>query len=218
MAEEKKPVKTKKVRQAKSTKKVEFPNKYWIVSADFSLRRPGFFSMHVTRNEDGSVELTKIKSACVDNKTDKLKSHGEILDEIFYALGDFKPHIRYGEGAYDPIFYVREHAFNARGAMSEMGIFEVVGVSNFWAYQHGKAEWHEIYPVTVKKLITGNAKAQKSQVENCVVKYYTPDHTYQNDDESDAAAIAFAWLIQNGQIKPAIVPETKQAKEKKKDE
>lgn len=192
--------KPRKKTQKKAQEHISFPNDYWVFAADLSLKRPGFCRIHVSKTEGSPPELTNVRCASVDNKLDKEKCHGQLLDEIFYGMGEFKPRVREGEGILDKIFYVREHAFNARGSMNEMGIFEVVGIANFWAYQHGEAQWNEIYPVQVKKIITGNAKAQKEEVASSLEKYL-PYMRYNNDDESDAAAVAVAWLIQNGELK-----------------
>ncbi len=195
-----KQTKSRKKAQDKVPEHIVFPDNYWIFAADLSLKRPGFCRIHVHKTEGSTVEFTKVNCMSVDNKTDTKKTHGQLLDEIFYAMGDFKPHLREGEGVVDKIFYVREHAFNARGSMKEMGIFEVVGVTNFWAYQHGESQWHEIYPVQIKKLITGNGKASKEEVAEGLKKYL-PDLQFKNDDESDATAVAIAWLIQHGELK-----------------
>lgn len=81
--------------------------------------------------------------------------------------------------------------------MSEIGIFKVVGVADLCA---GMKEWAEIYPVSVKKLVTGSGSATKEEVA-ASLEYYLGKRIYSNDDESDAAAVAVAFLIQNGQIK-----------------
>ena len=53
---------------------------------------------------------------------------------------------------------------------------------------------------TIKKLLTGNGKAEKQEVANALTAYIG-EHAYRNDDESDAAAVAVAWLISHNQIK-----------------
>ena len=67
---------------------------------------------------------------------------------------------------------------------------------------YGK-EWYSIYPVTIKKLITGNGRAMKEEVAECLEKYIGKQD-YKCDDESDAAAVAISWLIQQGQIKEIV--------------
>jgi Holliday junction resolvasome RuvABC endonuclease subunit len=196
--------------KAKVQNKPAFPKSYWVFGADFSLKRPGFCRLHVEKRGEETI-ITDVNVTSVDNKTVK-KPHGELLDEIFYAMGAFKPNTYVDNEYTEPIYYVREHAFNARGAMSEIGIFEVVGLSNFWAWQHGKCEWYEVYPVSVKKLVTGNGKAQKSEVANAV-KMYLGNVEFKNDDESDAAAVAVSWLLQCEQLKNKLTSAKEQAAE-----
>lgn len=65
-----------------------------------------------------------------------------------------------------------------------------------------RKNWEEIYPVTVKKLVTGSGKADKAAVAAAVHKIF-PDLEFKNDDESDAAAVAAAFMINEGLI-PAV--------------
>ena len=83
---------------------------------------------------------------------------------------------------------------------SERDVAKVVGLMDFML---GDTEWFEIYPVTVKKLITGSGKAEKSEVATALEKYIGKQE-YKCDDESDAAAVGVAWLIQQGQLKELV--------------
>lgn len=146
-----------------------------------------------------ALEIISIELYSVDNKTKK-KPRGQLLNEIadaFYRIID-------DDDKY-PTFYVREKSvnncgFSARsGALARSGISEVVGVIDYIAWKH-QNEFDEIYPVTVKKLVTGNGRADKKQVAEALPDYIG-NLKYKNDDESDAAAVAVAWLIQNGELK-----------------
>ena len=122
-----------------------------------------------------------------------------MLDEIGKGFTDIIPEDD------TPLFFVREKAISGKGSMAETGIYEVVGLTNWIIYRLGY-EWHEIYPVTVKKLITGSGKADKAQVAAGLINYLDglDDHkAFQNDDESDATAVAIAFLIQNGVLSTA---------------
>jgi crossover junction endodeoxyribonuclease RuvC len=180
-----------KKKKAQQEQLIRFPEKYYVVAADLSLRRPGFCKFLVTNTADGA-DLSKAATVCVDNKTSQ-KSHGQLLDEIMKAFAYFIP----DDGI--PIYFVREKAFNARGSQNEMGIYKVVGVMD-WLLYRLTLEWSELYPVTVKKLITGSGKADKDQVASMLAKWL-PDVKYGTDDESDAAAVAISFLIQNGVLK-----------------
>lgn len=54
-----------------------------------------------------------------------------------------------------------------------------------WRIDH---QWYELTPNAIKKLVTGNGKAEKSEVESSLEQYFGP-HEYACDDESDAAAV-----------------------------
>lgn len=173
----------------KKEEPIVFPDTYKVVAADLSLKRPGFCV--VTMYKGG---IDSVVTASVDNKTTK-KCRSEILKEIYDSL--LKTIVA---TSVCPTYFVREHAFNSRGAMSEIGIFEVVGIADLALWEKAKQEWFEIYPVSVKKLVTGSGKSDKQQVADCVKKVFGQTE-FKNDDESDAAAVALAWLIQNKQVK-----------------
>lgn len=174
----------------KQEQKLELPEKYWIVSADLSLRRPGFFKVLVTSSPDGAA-LQSAAAVSVDNKANQ-KPHGQLLDEIMKAFAFFMP----DDGI--PVYFVREKAFNARASQAEIGIYKVVGVMD-WLLYRIRLEWSEIYPVTVKKLVTGSGKSTKDDVAKALPQWL-PGFEYKTDDESDAAAVAISFLIQNGVI------------------
>lgn len=178
-------------RKAKASPPLSFPSAYTVVAADLSLRAPGFCILKVN-DVDGKPTITSVSTSSLNRKTEKV-SHGELLDGIMQHLQGLIEHE-------DPAstFFVREAAFNSRAAQSEIGIFEGVGMTNWVLWKFG-AQWEQIYPVSVKKLITGSGKADKQQVANSL-KNYLGDHEYHSDDESDAAAVGVAWLIQHKQI------------------
>ena len=80
-----------------------------------------------------------------------------------------------------------------------MGIYKVVGIMDWFLYRLS-LDWSEIYPVTVKKCITGSGKATKEEVAKALDKWL-PNMQYATDDESDAAAVAISFLIQQGVLK-----------------
>ena len=147
---------------------------------------------------ENNIILTQFDTTSLDNK--KLtKPHGQLMDEI---IGHF---VKFIPNECIPLYFVREKAFNARAAQSEMGIYKVVGMMDWILYRVGD-EWHEIYPVSVKKYITGSGKADKQQVAD-YLKYYFGQREYENDDESDAAAVGAAFLIENNLMKTFVVEE-----------
>lgn len=178
------------------------PNQYTLIAADLSLKRPGFCVMQISREGD-HAKINQISLASVDNKT-KIKPRGQLLQEIVLCVSDLMLNSK------EPLFLVREQSINnCMGKMAHSstaartGISSVVGVMDLLAWMYGELIWDEIYPVTVKKLLTGNGKAEKTEVAS-VLPSYLGEISYKNDDESDAAAVAVAWLISHHQIKPII--------------
>ena len=175
----------------------DIPDKYTLIAADLSLKRPGFCKMFVV-TKDGESYISRIETMSVDNKT-KVKARGMILKEIKEALTQFCANE-------SNVFFVRERSVNncigklARsGTAARTGVSEVVGIADLVAWEHSTKEWDEIFPVTIKKILTGHGKAEKQDVAKAL-HLYLPDIDYKNDDESDAAAVAIAWLINHKQI------------------
>lgn len=109
-----------------------------------------------------------------------------------------------------PIYLVREKSVNnyggnqrRRGSAATSGISEVVGVMDYAAWLALESEWEEIYPVSIKKLLTDDGHADKQKVADSLVGY-VGELPYANDDESDATAVAVAWLIKHNQIKSIV--------------
>lgn len=183
---------TKKTTKTK-TKQIQIPDSFCIIAADLSLDRPGFCLW--TQISPTEIE---IKTWHIDNHG--LTTHGEKLDKIFSTLGRLRDFENEALDADIPVFWVREHAFLSPGrGQNQGGIFEVVGLTNWWLYCHNGKEWNEIFPVSVKKHITGKGKADKKEVEKCL-EDYVGKRAYGTDDESDATAVAVTFLIMNNKL------------------
>ncbi len=179
------------------TEPISFPRRYRIVGGDISLKRPGFAILTVEKQEDGSLTFLDVRTVCVDNKTDKKKAKGELLDDVLRAITLFFPD-QEKDGV--ETFYVREKYISSHGSTYESSIYEAIGISDWYLWRIGKT-WHELYPVTIKKLVAGTGRAEKQDVANALTAYLG-QREYATDDESDAAAVAIAWLIQQGQLSP----------------
>jgi len=177
----------------KVIEKIEFPNEYKVLGADLSLKRPSFCLISF-KKEDGKTVMTDIQFKTIDNKNDKKKCHGELLEEIRRGFIDiaFMRSLN--------TFFVRETEIMHMKVPSERSLSKVVGLMDMMLWKISHKEWFSIYPTTVKKLITGSGKAEKNQVAKDL-EYYIGKQDYKCDDESDAAAVAIAWLIEQGQIK-----------------
>ena len=167
---------------------IEFPDEYMVIGADLSLRRPGWCILKV---KSGEIYIRNKFS--LDNKTKKNKTHGQILGEIYDV---FYNNVVGCLNAFPKCYFVREKSIMHMMTPAERDLTKVVGIMDFML---GKTEWYEMYPSTIKKLITGSGKAEKEEVAVALEKY-VGKQTYKCDDESDAVAVAIAWLIQQGQI------------------
>ena len=172
---------------------IEFPSEYTVVAADLSLKRPGFCILKVKKeNNETKIKIKKLFS--VDNKNDRKKTHGELLSDIQMAfIGNVFP----VEG---DTFFVQEQSIMRQMTPYERNLSKVVGVMDFSLYRLAQKQWYTIYPVTIKKLVTGSGKAEKDEVADALEKY-VGKQKYACDDESDATAVAIAWLIQQGELK-----------------
>lgn len=171
---------------------IVFPDNYKILGADLSLRRPGFCLLSV-KKENGETKVKVRKLLSVNNKTDKKKCHGELLDDIQKAF------LKLTFGLEDKIYYVRETEVLNLKVPSERNVSKVVGIMDWTLWKLHSEEWYSIYPVTIKKYIAGSGKAEKSEVAAALEKYVGKQE-YTCDDESDATAVAIAWLIQQGEL------------------
>lgn len=187
-----------KAKKTEPEEVINFPQKYYVIGADLGLKRPGFCKLTVEKTED-KVMLTDIKLMSVDNKNDRKKVHGELIDEIMKAFTAFIPDT---DKEKVPCFYIREKEIMNQKLPSERDISKIVGMTDWILWRLGEI-WRNIYPVTVKKWIAGNGKASKEDVANSL-PYYVGNLNYANDDESDATAVAIAWLLQQNQLQPHI--------------
>jgi len=188
------------------SKQLVIPKTYTLIAADLSLKRPGFCMLRI-EEKDNAPAISDFYLSSVDNKT-KTKPRGQLLEEIAAA---FKLLLASAE---DPVFLVREQSINnCSGKMAHSstaartGISSVVGVMDLLAWQHAHLCWEEYHPVSIKKLLTGNGKAEKQEVSSAL-SAYLGEHDYRNDDESDAAAVAVAWLVGHNQMKQIIQEDT----------
>ena len=186
-------------KKKKEEPKIIIPEQFHIIAADLSLNRPGF-SLWTWLAPDN----VQIDTFYVDNK--KFSCPGEKLDNMFANFN----RLRFNDDL--PVFYLREHAFNSRASQYEIGVFEMVGLSDWWIWTRERKQWIELYPVTIKKIVTGDSKADKKKVEESLTDF-VGRREYKVDDESDATALAVAWLVTNGKL-----PDLHKKEEKKEND
>lgn len=164
-----------------------------ILSMDLSMNCPSFAVLETVGDKVKILEVTH-----VFNKNNK-KSHGQKLQEIADELARII--LDHNLKDLDKIHIVREKGFS-RFAMTTQTLFRVVGVSDLMIYallETGKIE--EITPTSVKKLVTGDGKSSKEDVESGVRNHLIPeqkDFIFKTDDESDAVAVGISYVIKNG--------------------
>lgn len=178
----------------KKAAEIDFPSVYRIVSADQSIKRPGFCKMLVDKTTDKPV-ISEIGFTNVDNKRN-VKPHGQLLDEILREMAFFFPDEEDGI----PTYYVREKVAQGSMPLAMIGIAKVHGQTDWFLWRLEKT-WADIGPSQIKKILTGNGKADKTLVTKAQSDYLG-EQSYSCDDESDAAAVAIAWLISQKQLEP----------------
>ena len=175
------------------SEKIICPQLYRVLGADLSLKRPGFALLTIDKTGD-KMKLTVDRISSVDNKNDRKKSHGELLSDIRIAF------LHAAFPSYINTFFIRETEIMHMKTPAERNLSKVVGLLDWQLWNLYKKEWYSIYPVTIKKLITGSGKAEKEEVAQAL-EAYVGKQDYKCDDESDAVAVAIAWLIQQGELK-----------------
>ena len=162
-----------------------------IFCADQSMRRPGFALQHYCAAEK---KATVVRMSYVDNKYAR-KTHPQILSEIAHEIHSYLKD-------YPDAILVREEALYkaTKGTIKTVAILhKVVGVCDLYGWASGNKEFNEISPRTVKRIITGNANAEKEEVAAGLEKY-VGKLEYAVDDLSDAVAVGITWLIQKKYI------------------
>lgn len=112
-------------------------------------------------------------------------SHGQRLEVISKAIHEIREQ-------YPPAIVAIERTFN-RFPTSTAVLYKVHGVIN-----HLFRDCEQVYysPKEIKNMIsTGNASKEKVRKK---IEMVYPDISFNNEDESDAFAIALTWLIKNG--------------------
>lgn len=163
---------------------------FLILGCDLSMSSPGFALLQYSANAR-SVSLLRLE--CVRNKKYmSIKPHGQILSEITNTLADLLSN--------KEVKVVARERGISRYAQSTETIHQVVGVSSMILWQIKECIFQELTPSTVKKNVTGFGRAEKEDVAEAIDNYIPKHRDFQTDDESDACAVAIAWLIENGYL------------------
>lgn len=163
-----------------------------ILAMDLSMNCPSFAVLETVEDKVKILEVTHVY-----NKNNK-KTNAQKLHEIALRLSKMITEHGLDNGE---VHVVREKGFS-RFAMTTQTLFKVVGVTDLLIYRLlNKNNIDEITPTSVKKLITGDGKASKDDVEDGVRNYLIPeqrDFKFATDDESDAVGVGISYIIKNG--------------------
>ncbi|CUB09193.1 Crossover junction endodeoxyribonuclease RuvC [Bacillus cereus] len=159
-----------------------------ILAMDLSMSCPAFVVVAWNGRELSVLHQSHIK-------TNAEKSHGYRLFEIYNHLGgilaEWQEHLT---------AVVSEKGFSRFANVTQI-LFMVHGVAKLAIHTADK-DVVEMSPTTVKKHVTGNGKASKDAVADAVRGYFREKLVFATDDESDAIAVALAYLIKKGVLKP----------------
>jgi crossover junction endodeoxyribonuclease RuvC len=152
---------------------------------DLSLSSPGFAVISVQDRKPYILESSHVK-------TNAKYTHGKRLVTIQNEMLRIY-------GAYSPFnTVIRERGFS-RHQTTTQALFKVIGISDLTLSDEKDIE--EIPPTTVKKIVAGDGKASKEDVETAVRRLLRLDnYEFKTDDESDACAVVLAYLIREDLI------------------
>lgn len=160
-------------------------NDHLVLGLDLSMARPGFAVVKATNGKPTVLHTSHVR-------TNSRQSHGQRLiaieKELINVIEQF--------GQFTVV--VREKGFSRHNLTTQV-LFRVVGISDLALAKEGYTRIVDIAPTTVKKWVAGSGKASKEEVAQAVIKIIG-DYDFATDDESDAVAVALAYLIQEGEI------------------
>lgn len=151
-----------------------------ILALDLSLSSSGWAVISVE-------ERRPYLLACGHVPTKPKQTHGQRLTTIRNVLSD-----TYSE--YEPFIGIVSEKGFSRHATTTQALYKVHGVAEQLFASH---DYTMIAPTSVKKLVTGDGKASKADVEKAVRVWLglSDMYTFKTDDESDACALAIAYAL-----------------------
>jgi len=97
---------------------------------------------------------------------------------------------------YSPLAMVFESGFY-RFSASTQAIYKVIGVMQ---YLFSDVQQYSYAPSTIRKIVCGNGRANKEDVEKSVLKVW-PNLSFEDNDQSDACGVGLCYMINKGIIK-----------------
>jgi crossover junction endodeoxyribonuclease RuvC len=151
----------------------------YIYAFDLSLSNSGVCIF----DENGNpIKILSIPTSSKQEHKDRLKQIG---DELLKLRKKYKTNL-----------IILESGFS-RHAASTQAIFKVVGMVQ---YLFSDATQITYAPSSIKKIVTGSGRSEKSIVQESVLKMF-PYLKFKNEDESDAVSVGLAYFIENNPAK-----------------
>ncbi|MGE6629630.1 crossover junction endodeoxyribonuclease RuvC [Bacillus sp. NPDC077027] len=161
-----------------------------ILALDLSLTSTGYAVGVVL---GGEIKLIEVGS--INNKRYAKRSQAFRLHQIATKLKEL-----YRKYEFD--YIIKERGFVNARAMATQALFKVAGVADLISFAFGHEIKAELSPSTIKKLVTGDGRADKEKVQKAVEAFLGNDVNglnlieFINDDESDAVACLIAYCVQ----------------------
>jgi crossover junction endodeoxyribonuclease RuvC len=147
----------------------------YIWGMDLSLSNTG---VAIFDEQGTPVKVFSIKTTSKDNYGVRLKIIGKILQ-------------RYKK-LYPPKELIIENAFTRYNKATQV-LYRLRGLVEYLFWDISQTG---IAPTTMKKILTGSGKAEKSDVENSIRKLY-PNIEIENDDQSDALGLGTTYFMKH---------------------
>lgn len=155
-----------------------------VLGLDLSMNCPGFAVMELMNGRAVLLEKSHIKQSTKKTHAQRLQKTAQ---EIQRYLEDYEIDV-----------VVRERGFSRHNRTTQT-LFKVIGVSDYICSLYGK-EVVEYSPSEVRKLLFEKGNVGKSTVQDVLARYIG-ECDYETDDESDATAVAVAYLVKSGLLK-----------------
>jgi crossover junction endodeoxyribonuclease RuvC len=165
-------------------------DKLRILGLDLSLTSPGFAVIEVKRNKPRLIAAANFTT---DSLTGQALRYEEIEAFALLFIRDHKP--------FDVV--TREIWPPARNFAQNDKIHGAWSAVDRALARYGYEVSVNMTPSNVKKTVTGDGSAKKDKVAEAVrnILGLPADYKFDSDDQSDACAIALAYLIREGLIK-----------------
>lgn len=162
-----------------------------VLAFDTSLSCPGAAIIAVRRRKPKIVALSHVTTTSRDN-------HAVRAEQIYGWVVDL---LRVNGTDFDAI--VRED-FQGRSSRQNHPVFAAWSAIDRALNAYGLSfTAPAISQSAVKKTVVGRGKAEKDEVASVVRKLTGYDGEFAVDDESDAAAVALAWMMRENMIEGA---------------